>query len=549
MNGWSRKTCFGAVLVVQLGILLTSAAAAPGLSVGVRNGEASQRLEVPVVYSKDKAVAAVQFDIEYDNKELISDRPILGSAMRDHVVWSALVAPGRRRVVIAPDAENTAIKSGEVVRLPFTVRANAPAQSRLLKVGQVVMSDGTARDVRAGVIADGMIGDPGNVSNDQDLDGMPDSWEIRYGLDPFDGTDAAADANGDGVTNLGEYRNGADPRGEMVSPVRLYLANHAGNSSVDTPRIVVVDPDSGMETAMIPMNADPQALLAHPDGSAVYAAVGADIAIIDVGSNREVNRLSEVAGAYDTVSLLEDMAISNDGLSLYVVYRKMPLATLQIKVFDISRPTEPVLHAVIDDGAFDGCYGPLGLGDSPDGGTLYVACRSVNPGQADRFFVVDIAGRSVRHTTAFTRDQSNYTFINAMTVAPDGSRVYLARVAREGSTIEIFDGGTGNRLGPIELPENALPRRSVLSPDGGTLYVMDQRLGVHVVDTSTKSIVKTISNGRSRGVDLVRNADGSRLYTTSISRVFVLDGQKNQWLSTVTGDFQHVFQLALAQGR
>ena len=42
---------------------------------------------------------------------------------------------------------------------------------------------------------------------DTDGDGMPDTWELAAGLDPDDKSDGAADANGDGYTNLEDYLN------------------------------------------------------------------------------------------------------------------------------------------------------------------------------------------------------------------------------------------------------------------------------------------------------------------------------------------------------
>src|SRR5215813_10035280 len=47
---------------------------------------------------------------------------------------------------------------------------------------------------------------------DSDNDGMPDSWERRYGLNPNDPTDAAADKDHDGYTNLEEYLNNTSPK-------------------------------------------------------------------------------------------------------------------------------------------------------------------------------------------------------------------------------------------------------------------------------------------------------------------------------------------------
>jgi hypothetical protein len=47
--------------------------------------------------------------------------------------------------------------------------------------------------------------------HDSDLDGMPDEWEIRYGLDPDDSGDADSDADSDDLSNLNEYLAGTDP--------------------------------------------------------------------------------------------------------------------------------------------------------------------------------------------------------------------------------------------------------------------------------------------------------------------------------------------------
>jgi len=50
--------------------------------------------------------------------------------------------------------------------------------------------------------------DPFNA--DTDKDGMPDGWEVAYGLKPFV-DDSGSDLDGDGLTNLEEFKLGADP--------------------------------------------------------------------------------------------------------------------------------------------------------------------------------------------------------------------------------------------------------------------------------------------------------------------------------------------------
>ena len=50
-----------------------------------------------------------------------------------------------------------------------------------------------------------------DVSPDSDFDGMPDSWEILYGFDPYWAGDAGLDFDSDGLENLYEYLNGTLP--------------------------------------------------------------------------------------------------------------------------------------------------------------------------------------------------------------------------------------------------------------------------------------------------------------------------------------------------
>ena len=56
-----------------------------------------------------------------------------------------------------------------------------------------------------------LVPDVPPASLDTDGDGMPDAWEIRYGLNPNSAADATTDTDNDGLTNVQEYNLGTDP--------------------------------------------------------------------------------------------------------------------------------------------------------------------------------------------------------------------------------------------------------------------------------------------------------------------------------------------------
>jgi hypothetical protein len=59
--------------------------------------------------------------------------------------------------------------------------------------------------------------------SDTDADGMPDTWETRYGLNPFDSSDASLDLDDDGVSNLEEYTAGSNPTKKISSASEFFV--------------------------------------------------------------------------------------------------------------------------------------------------------------------------------------------------------------------------------------------------------------------------------------------------------------------------------------
>lgn len=84
-----------------------------------------------------------------------------------------------------------------------------------------------------------------NADTDDDQDGMLDTWETMYGLDPLDSTDAASDLDGDGISNLEEYNSGSNP---SLSPTNtapdapVLAAPADGAADVDLMPTLMTDP-------------------------------------------------------------------------------------------------------------------------------------------------------------------------------------------------------------------------------------------------------------------------------------------------------------------
>lgn len=111
-----------------------------------------------------------------------------------------------------------------------TLRLYAPNQALIDEVNFLVQAEGISEG-RAPDGSDNLAlfvgtASPGasNItpSNDQDGDGLPDEWEASHGLLQNDPADAVSDPDGDGQSNLDEYRAGTNPK-DASSALALHV--------------------------------------------------------------------------------------------------------------------------------------------------------------------------------------------------------------------------------------------------------------------------------------------------------------------------------------
>lgn len=143
---------------------------------------------------------------------------------------------------------------------------------------------------------------------DEDGDGMPDWWEDEYGLDKQNASDALADANGNNLNNLGEYRAGSDPNHDSTHPLLLTSEVIAYSESESLVLLETADSNSTPAQLAYTLHAAPaggRLLLrnaAHlPAETSVALTAGATFTQADVSAGRLVfeHTAGETPGAFE----------------------------------------------------------------------------------------------------------------------------------------------------------------------------------------------------------------------------------------------------------
>ena len=93
-------------------------------------------------------------------------------------------------------------------------------------------------------------------SVDTDIDGLPDEYEILYGLNPNDNSDAQQDLDGDGRNNLDEFTTGSDINSDDVAPQLVVPSDRVVDSigpltAADIGNAIAIDVHDGSVTASV----------------------------------------------------------------------------------------------------------------------------------------------------------------------------------------------------------------------------------------------------------------------------------------------------------
>ena len=138
--------------------IMTESFAAAGLNVGEQTSSRGSIVAIDVLMQSDSNVAALQFDLVFDNSRLSVQSPSLAPSQSTHLLDSEIIAPGRLRVAVFSPLSSP-LSNGRLATIPFKVGSNVnPGELHLvLEANEVILSTPAGRSIDDPALNNGAI--------------------------------------------------------------------------------------------------------------------------------------------------------------------------------------------------------------------------------------------------------------------------------------------------------------------------------------------------------------------------------------------------------
>lgn len=457
----------------------------------------------------------------------------------------------------------TPIPTGLTLNTPFTTLTTAGATTQLSVTA--AFSDGTGADVTsaasgtqytvsnpfiAGITPDGLVtavhtgtvvvqatneGTSALLSVrvlfgggvDSDGDGIPDDYEIANGLNPNDATDALADPDHDGLTNLQEFQLGTDPHNPDTDGDGLRDGDEV-NIYHTNPLVADTDGDGIPDGVEITTGSDPLNPLSFDLGKAVQS--------LEVKPGAFVLVVNSIVGqASRQLTVLGHLIDGKTTLDLTSTQRGTNYSSSNLSVCNFGAP---------DGTVFAGGNGTCTITASNHGHTATISgsIQSFSPTAVSFVSVpgfansVDVsgdfayvaAGSAGLQVVNLSPDRSTPHIVsslvitgNANDVALAGNIAYLAMGSAGLAAVDVTNPLAPRLLGTVSTAGNALD----VAPRGTTVFVANGNslVLVDVTNPAAMSVIKSVPlSGTVWGVDVDADRHLAAVAAGG-SGVFILD--------------------------